>query len=298
VVLAVLLAGGAVGIGVLLWPGPGGDSAGAGQVVPEVDLPAGFHPVADSAVVTIDGRRHYQRIAHVLPDRTELVLILIHKDRATDPEPFYILRDKVTNQAFAQFDRDNPGAVHDAGWKQGAAGENEIPLGVNDYPFHPVVRVTVDDANRFARRLSGRLPTAREWDKAAGRFDGAVGPFPGDGHLLTKEATGVGLGRLLPAEREYRAETLFGCRDMAGNGYEWTCSTRRDERDRVPFDDPAWNDRVSLRGETYFAPAPYRFADRPDSRYRFQNPQTGEPGASPEVGFRIALELPPRPPGS
>jgi hypothetical protein len=296
-ILVVLLAGGVVALGVLLWPGSGGESGGAGKAVSEADLPPGFHP-ADAAIVTIDGRRLYQRIAHSLPGRTELVFILIPKDRATDPEPFYILRDKVTNQAFAQFDRDNPGVVRDARWKQGAAGENEIPLGVNDYPFHPVVRVTVDDANRFAKWLSGRLPTAQEWDKAAGRFDGAVGPFPGDGHLLDKEAAGVGLGRLLPAERESRAETLFGCRDMAGNGYEWTCSARRDEQERVPFDDTTWNDRVSLRGETYFAPAPYRFADRPNSRYRFQNPQTGEPGASPEVGFRTFLELPPRPPGS
>jgi hypothetical protein len=79
---------------------------------------------------------------------------------------------------------------------------------------------------------------------------------------------------------------------MAGNGWEWTCSTRDDERDRVPFDDPTWNDRVSLRGETYFAKTPYRFAGRVDSRYRFKDPQTGDAPASPEVGFRVVVELP------
>jgi hypothetical protein len=79
---------------------------------------------------------------------------------------------------------------------------------------------------------------------------------------------------------------------MAGNGYEWTCSVHGDERSTVPFDDPSWNGRVSLRGQTYFATNAYRFADRLNSRYRFTNPQNGEPGSSPEIGFRFVVPLP------
>jgi len=165
---------------------------------------------------------------------------------------------------------------------------------VNDFPFHPVVRVSVDDANRFAAWLKGALPTAQQWDKAAGRFDGAVGPFVGDGKGLSDEDFGVGLGKLLPGNRPSPATSLYLCRDMAGNAYEWTRSVRGDdnERDQVRFDDPGSNDRISLRGQSYFADAPYRFKKRPDSRYRFKNPETGDPGPSAEVGFRIILELP------
>jgi len=291
VVLVAVLVGGAVGLGLVLKAGTGGVPGRGQQSGEDVFLPDGYQRAVDAKIVDVGGRAAYERIAHVLPDKTELVLVLIPKGRPTDPEPFYMLRDKVTNHAFAQFDRDNPTAVRNADWKQGPSGENDIPLGVNDFPFHPVMRVTVDDAHRFAGSFKGRLPTAQEWDKAAGRFDGAVGPFVGDGSGLRHEDVGVGLGRLLPVNRTSPVATLFDCRDMCGNGYEWTCSVRSDERNRVPFDDPAWNDRVSLRGQTYFALAPYRFANRPDSRYRFQNPQNGEPGASAEVGFRFVLEL-------
>src|SRR5262249_43449815 len=147
---------------------------------------------------------------YVLADKSELVFVLIPQSRASDPEPFYILRDKVTNHAFDQFARDHPAAVRDSNWKLGAEGGNAIPLGVNDYPFHPVVRVGVDEPDGFARWLTGRLPTAQQWDKAAGRFDGAVGPFVGDGQGLRDEDFGVGQGRLLPANRESAAASLFG----------------------------------------------------------------------------------------
>ena len=77
---------------------------------------------------------------------------------------------------------------------------------------------------------------------------------------------------------------------MAGNGFEWTCSVADDENKTVPFGDTNWNDRVSLRGISYFATAPYRFSNRPEKRYRFKNPQD-EPGASAEVGFRVVVPV-------
>jgi formylglycine-generating enzyme required for sulfatase activity len=156
------------------------------------------------------------------------------------------------------------------------------------------MRVSVDEANDFARWLHCQLPTARQWDKAGGRFDGAIGPYPGDGAQIRNEDAGVGLRVLQPVSRSGAPESLFHCRDMAGNGYEWTCSVAADETELVPFSNPGWNERVSLRGMTYFAPRPYRFADRPNKRYRIKDPQ-GESGASAEVGFRVVLPLPATP---
>ncbi|HEX4590353.1 MAG TPA: SUMF1/EgtB/PvdO family nonheme iron enzyme, partial [Gemmataceae bacterium] len=285
--LLLILLGSVVGA-VLMYRNRGSGEPGP----PVVFVPDGFQRAGDAGVKTAGGRTVYEQIAHVFPDKTDLVFVLIPKTRSDDPEPFYMLRDKVTNHAFAQFAAEQPEAIRDKGWRQGAAGENDIPLGVDDFPFHPVVRVSVDDAHRFAGWLKGELPTAQQWDKAAGRFDGAVGPFVGDGRGLRNEDWGVGLGKLLPVNRPTPAVTLFGCRDMAGNGYEWTRSVRGDdERARVPFDDPGWNDRISLRAQTYFADTPYRFSGRPNSRHRFQDPQSKDAGASPEVGFRVVLEL-------
>ncbi|HEY1381227.1 MAG TPA: bifunctional serine/threonine-protein kinase/formylglycine-generating enzyme family protein [Gemmataceae bacterium] len=264
-----------------------------GEEPPAVYLPDGFRPAEGATTVAAGGRTVYDRIAYVFPDRTELLFLLVPQARDDEPAPFYILRDKVTNHAFALFARAQPDAVRDSKWKDGAAGDNNIPLGVTRFDFYPVVRVSVDEARRFARWLGGDLPTARQWDKAAGRFQGAVGPFAGDGRGLKNEDFGVGLGALQPANRESQAVTLFGCRDMAGNGYEWTRSVHADENQAVPFDDPQWNGRISTRGQTYFAPEPYHFADRPNSRYRIKDPKTDETEASPEVGFRVVLELPP-----
>jgi serine/threonine protein kinase len=289
--MILVLIGAAVGIGIAVWNKRRGDAD-----VPIVYLPDGFRRAGEAGVVSAGGRNVYEQIAHEFPDKTDLVFVLIPQKAPDDPEPFYILRDKVTNHAFAQFARDNPHAVQDAGWRQGAAGENDIPLGVNDFPFYPVVRVSVDDANRFAGWLKGVLPTAQQWDKAAGRFDGAVGPFVGDGKGLSNEDIGMGLGKLLPGNRPSPAKSLFGCRDMAGNGYEWTRTVRGDDdRKLVPFDDPKWNERISLRGQTYFADTPCHFLGRPNSRYRFKDPETGDPGASADIGFRITLELPAAP---
>lgn len=266
---------------------PGKGSAPS-QAEPNVVVPAGFERAPDAKVVSVDGRNFYDRIVHPFPDKTQLPFVLITPARPNDPAPFYIMRDKVTNHDFALFARERPQDVRNSKWQLGPEGPNAIALGWGDYPFHPVMRVSVDDANRFAKWLGGRLPTAREWDKAAGRFDGAIGPYVGDAQGLTPEQAGVGLGKLLSANRDSPASSIFDCRDMAGNGYEWTSSLRDDETKTVPWDDPNWNERVALRGQTYFADRPYHFADRPNSRYRFTDPQ-GESGASSVVGFRVVV---------
>ncbi len=294
-VLMLVVFAAAVGLGIALVYRPRGDAVARDSVTAAVFVPAGFQPGAEAKVVTAGGREVYDRIVYQLSDKTVLVFLLVPKKHFDDPEPFYILRDKVTNHAFAQFERDHPESVEGSSWRQGSEGENAIPLGVRDRDFHPVMRVTVDEANRFARWLKGRLPTAREWDKAAGRFEGAVGPFEGDGRSLGLADAGVGQNTLLPGNRESAAVTLFGCRDMAGNGYEWTCSVHNDEATSVPWDDPSWNGRVSLRGQTYFATEPYHFSDRPNSKYRSKNPQTGEPDSLADVGFRVVLDLPAAP---
>jgi len=291
--LMLIMICGAAGVAFRYWPS-GGEKQGTGEgprpipTEPSVAVPAGFERAPDAKIVSVGGRNFYDRIVRPFPDKTQLPFVLITAARPGDPAPFYIMRDKVTNHDFALFAREHPKDVRNSNWQLGPEGPNAIALGWGDYPFHPVMRVSVDDAHRFAKWLGGRLPTAREWDKAAGKFDGAIGPFVGDAQGLTPEKAGVGLNKLLSANRDSPASSIFECRDMAGNGYEWTSSLRDDETKTVPWDDPNWNDRVALRGQTYFADRPYHFADRPNSRYRFTDPQ-GESGASSVVGFRVVV---------
>jgi hypothetical protein len=88
--------------------------------------------------------------------------------------------------------------------------------------------------------------------------------------------------------------SFFGCRDMAGNGREWT----RDlyslvpggERE-VPLDRETNNekDRVTLRGRNYFQDRPLRFTDSSMGEF----PETrGYMLTQPDISFRVVIKIP------
>lgn len=92
---------------------------------------------------------------------------------------------------------------------------------------HPIVNVSWFDALAYAKWAAVRLPTEAEWEKAGRGTDGRVLPWgndfdtakcqsPRDKHGF-QGTTPVGYfpGNVSP----------FGCRDMAGNVWQW-CSTR------------------------------------------------------------------------
>jgi len=295
VAMAALFAG--IAAGLAYWNGRPTINGKDSPIV-DVALPPGFRPAAGAGVVDISGRPLYDRIVRDLPAKTEVQFVLVRPTQANDPPPFYIMRDKVSNHVYGLFAKARPNEAGDL-WKLGGVASdspNPVALGVAAFPNYPVVRVSVDEARRCAAWLGGSLPTARQWDKAAGRFDDAAGPFAGDGNL-SDHACGVGQGELLPANRSPIATSLFGCRDMAGNGYEWTRSTNADESVDVPFDQPDWNDRVSLRATTYKKGGErYLFAGRPaggDSEFRYKDPgPSGRPGAQDDVSFRVVVDVP------
>jgi hypothetical protein len=265
-------------------------------------LPKGFAAETGARELSLNGTKVYDRIVREFPDSTRLVFLLIPKSEPTNLAPYYIMRDKVTNRAFALFAKENPDALRDSQWRKGA--EIDRSLGVNDYLDYPVMRVTVDEARAFAQWLGGDLPTDRQWDKAGGRFDNAVGPFGGHGDMSDdreKEEFGIGK-KTYPGNRTVVAESKFHCRDMAGNGFEWTRtvgdSDGKPGEDDVPFDNPMWDGRIRLRAMTYLSPAPFRFdrlRTQPDFKYRFRDPDVNAPVDTADVGFRVVIEIPEAP---
>jgi serine/threonine-protein kinase len=84
------------------------------------------------------------------------------KEDATLPA-YYIDKTEVTNRAYAAFAKTT-----------GYALPSDFPA---EKPNYPVVNVTMVDAKAFAKWAGERIPTPREWEKAARGIDGRLFPW-------------------------------------------------------------------------------------------------------------------------
>jgi eukaryotic-like serine/threonine-protein kinase len=268
---------------------------------PAVALPAHFVRPQGARLVRVNGRvypvriaRDFPRIARDFPDGNRVVFLLIEKRRADDPDPFYIMEDKVWNALFAEFAAENPAAVKDSTWTRGAVADGR-DLSSADGRV-PVMRVSAKEAHAFASWLGGRLPSSRQWDKAAGLapedHPGRVGPFEGEwdpsdpGRIaVDREEEGP-----LPVGRASRDVGPFGCRDMAGNGLEWTRDLLLPTGQTIPPADERAA-RIILRGRRYSEPSPLTY----DEMVAAASKGDAAPylDADPEIGFRVVIEIGP-----
>jgi hypothetical protein len=100
-------------------------------------------------------------------------------------------------------------------------------------PGYPVVSVSWDDAEAYARWTGGRLPTSAEWSRAAG-LEGRAFPW-GNARPIRRQlepnppALASRLlepGRVAPAGRSSIDLTTGGLRDMVWNVEEWCHDTQ------------------------------------------------------------------------
>jgi formylglycine-generating enzyme required for sulfatase activity len=129
-----------------------------------------------------------------------------------DLPAFLIDVTEVTNASYGKFcsATGRPPPPH---WREGRFPEPESD--------HPVIGVTFEDATAFAQWAGKRLPTAREWEKAARGCDGRSWPW-GE-QFVPRLANALGLaGGIEPVTARPEGASPFGCLQMAGNAHEWT----------------------------------------------------------------------------
>jgi formylglycine-generating enzyme required for sulfatase activity len=264
------------------------------ELVWEVRVDPYLPPQAEAApnamlVSDIDGESYYNRIVVTPASGSATEFVLVPRKRPTDVPTFYIMADKVTVKEFQEFTAANPGMVRDDGWTKGGRADGKDTRNID--VRHPVLRVKVADAVQFAQWLGGKLPTIQQWDQAAGRYEQSTGEGPYRGTWSEKDARDIAVNRAkdgpLPVGASERDVSWCGCRDMAGNGQEWTRNIAGQGDRLVPLEQPAANDRVLLRGRSYAATDPLHFSDLQDAFTigHFYG------AASHHTGFRVVIEL-------
>ena len=179
---------------------------------------------------------------------------------ALTTKAFYIDLAPVTNAEYAEFVRatGRPAPSH---WENGVVGEG--------LTHHPVVNVTWDDAQAYARWARKRLPTGDEWQKAARGTEARTWPWGNefDPSLCnTSESKAEGT---VPAG-ESQGQSPYGCLDMAGNVRQWVADPGDANEDKTVCG-ASWKD------------------DQNQAR-TFVTQAVPRDQASPECGFRCARD--------
>ena len=170
-------------------------------------------------------------------------------------DPFRIARAPVTNREFAEFVEAGGYRVRefwsDAGWTWRERRRAERPVywqpksdGAWTWrrydrtevlaPDAPVVFVNWHEAEAWCRWARRRLPTEAEWEAAAigepsadrRRLSAVKRPWPWGGAAPTRRRANLDFAFDAPVDVAAcpDGDSAFGCRQMAGNVWEWTAS--------------------------------------------------------------------------
>jgi iron(II)-dependent oxidoreductase len=170
------------------------------------------------------------------------------------------------------------GAEHPVYWRRGPDRweVRRFDRWVALEPHRPAIHVSCHEAEAFCRLAGRRLPTEAEWELAASGGSGRRWPW-GD-EPSTRERAHVELTALAPRDVGDlpAGDSAAGCRQMAGNVWEWTASPFLPYPGFVPgpyreYSEPWFGTHRVLRGGAYatrgrIARAAYRNFYTPDRR--------------------------------
>ena len=200
---------------------------------------------------------------------------------------FYIDRHEVTNRRYKIY-IDDVGAIPPLDWSK-----NNFPEGKSNYP---VTGVSWFDANNFCQWAGKKLPTEKQWEKAA-RGEGENqypwgNEFKADhANLSSKAGSRSSIG---PVGSHPSGATSLGVMDLIGNVWEWV------EDDYAPYKGSVYRseyfggDYKVLRGQSardigHFPGATYLAALEKFSRAGYREFSVADQSAE-DVGFRCTSD--------
>jgi serine/threonine-protein kinase len=146
-------------------------------------------------------------------------------DRKTVSIPgFLIDKYPVTNRQYEQFCRAT-------GYRWPKYRTDERLNG----PHAPVVGISVQDAEKYARWVGKQLPTEEQWEKACRGIDGRLYPWGETDPVNGQAAYGKDPmeGGTDPVTAHPETKSPYGVLELAGNVWEWTSSTAVDGGETV-----------------------------------------------------------------
>jgi hypothetical protein len=259
-------------------------------------LPGGWQKPAEAQPVWVERKCYYSCI-DVVRGGIAVQFILIpagqHEELlGPDSVPtFYMMRDKVWVALFRAFANEARPPLKNTTWR---TPEKVGWSGINEDEDQPVMGVVLADAHACAAWLGGFLPLPRQWDKAAGRWSRGRGDGPFE-QKFSGEKDGIAVNVECPVRRgggRYD-RSVFGLRDMAGNGQELTDSISAESGDAGRIMDPAgYQGSVTLRASRWNEGRPFRFSDLDPISSGHARPRAqGATEANDGTGFRVVLEM-------
>ena len=165
-------------------------------------------------------------------------------------------------------------------------------------PEAPVVNVTFEEAQAYAKWAGRSLPSEAQWEKAARGADGRLFPWGNDAPApeskrANLDGAGDGFPAIAPVGSFPEGRSPYGALDMAGNVWQWTFDwydpkyyasvAPGAENPEGPPSGEALGNQISVRGGAFTSkPADVRSTNR--------YPRVATDRAR-NVGFRTVIEL-------